>query len=349
MAITALSACSEDNQFSFLQSKPDAETLAGASQKSTKLVERDVEAPEVFSATEAGLWDGRPSLGGVWVAHPEVSDPERVIIRNESNGKFVIGALFRREREIPGPRLQVSSDAAEALGMLAGAPIKLNVTALRREETPAEPAEPVAELSAEAPAEVASAAPVETPKPAPAAAAQQNDDIATAAAAALETSASEAPVAEAAEATVAEAATEPKARKPLFGGKLFGKRNKTVGEPLNALAPAAGEVEPVQASIAAPAVATTAIAQPTAKPAAVTSKLDKPYIQIGIFSVQHNAESTADQMRRAGMVPTVFEQSSNGKTFWRVVVGPAQTSSERSALIKQIKGVGFTDAYAVTN
>ena len=57
-----------------------------------------------------------------------------MIIRNEENGQFVIGALFRRERENPGPILQVSSDAAAALGMVAGAPTDLNVTALRREE-----------------------------------------------------------------------------------------------------------------------------------------------------------------------------------------------------------------------
>ena len=87
-----------------------------------------------FQSPKHGLWDGRPSLGGVWVAHPDVTDPERVIIRNQANGKFVIGALFRRERDNPGPRLQVSSDAAAALEMLAGAPSTLNVTALRREE-----------------------------------------------------------------------------------------------------------------------------------------------------------------------------------------------------------------------
>ena len=49
------------------------------------------------------------------------------------------------------------------------------------------------------------------------------------------------------------------------------------------------------------------------------------------------------------MVPTVIEQSSQGKTFWRVVVGPATSTSERAALLKKIKGVGFDDAYAVTN
>lgn len=119
-------------------SKPAAGGEAPAkTQKSTRLVDRDVEAPNVFQVTEEALWDGRPSLGGVWVASPDARDPERVIMRNPANGKFVIGALFRRERDNPGPKLQISSDAAAALGMLAGAPAKLSVTALRREEAPA--------------------------------------------------------------------------------------------------------------------------------------------------------------------------------------------------------------------
>ncbi len=118
--------------------KPVASSEAPAkTQKSTKLVDRDVEAPNVFQVTEEALWDGRPSLGGVWVASPDAKDPERVIMRNPANGKFVIGALFRRERDNPGPKLQISSDAAAALGMLAGAPARLSVTALRREEAPA--------------------------------------------------------------------------------------------------------------------------------------------------------------------------------------------------------------------
>lgn len=157
----------------------------------TRLVDRDVEAPEVFQVSADGLWDGRPSLGGVWVAFRDVQDPERVIIRNEANGKFVIGALFRREREAPGPPFQVSSDAAEALGMLAGAPAALNVTALRKQEvpiadetpgpgeaeTPTEGETPIEEIAlgaiegAEAagtPAETVEAATAPAPTPAPA-------------------------------------------------------------------------------------------------------------------------------------------------------------------------------------
>jgi len=113
-----------------------AEKPAKTTAKSVKLVDRDIEAPEVFSVTDMALWDGRPSLGGVWVASPDAVDPERVILRNTANGKFVIGALFRRERDNPGPTLQISSDAANALGLLAGEPGKVSVTALRREEAP---------------------------------------------------------------------------------------------------------------------------------------------------------------------------------------------------------------------
>lgn len=142
----ALAACQDGQSFSFKdvfapRAAADA-TGALPEEAEGTTTERDVEAPEVFSKNETGLWDGRPSLGGVWVAHPDVKEPERVIIRNTSNGEFVVGALFRREREQPGPLLQLSSDAAEAIGVLAGAPVELEVIALRKEvvEIPPEPA-----------------------------------------------------------------------------------------------------------------------------------------------------------------------------------------------------------------
>jgi rare lipoprotein A len=230
----------------------------------TSLVERDIEAPEVFSVSEPGLWDGRPSLGGVWVAHSKVTDPERVIIRNTANGRFVIGALFRREMENPGPALQVSSDAAEALGILAGSPTMLSVIALRREEGPAPTQTAITDFDAP---EVIAATPLE-----PAAA--------------------------------------------------------TGAEP-------------------APAITTElAPAAPAPKP---TSDLDKPFIQIGNFSVETNANTTADRLRGNGLSARVLYQSSQGKSFWRVIVGPAPTVSDRSLVLQKIKGLGFPDAYAVTN
>ena len=278
IALTLLSGCGEDGKFSFPSLKPKAGEAAEPV-SAGRTVERDVEAPEVFSAKEQGLWDGRPSLGGVWVAHPDVEDPERVIIRNEANGKFVVGALFRREREIPGPKLQISSDAAEALGVLAGAPVPLNVTALRREEV------------------------AETPEPVMA----ETDTAALDA----PTDVSEAPLDPIASAEAAIDASAP--------------------------TPAAAAPTPAPAP-AAPA--------PAPKP---TSSLKKPFIQIGIFSVEANASRTAKQMRSAGLVPTVKQQEANGKPFWRVLVGPATSKSELKTLLETIKGEGFTDAYAVTN
>jgi cell division septation protein DedD len=265
-AAALLSGCDENGQLFLkaLQTSPDT-TVTPAT--TARLVERDFEAPDVFQVTETGLWDGRPSLGGVWVAHPDVKDPERVIIRNQANGKFVIGALFRRERDNPGPSLQLSSDAADAIGVLAGQPVPLNVTAFRREA--------VEEPTQTTPAQTA----IEKPA---AVEAQPLDDVVTTAANAIDASTAQPPA-----------------------------------------------------------------AKPTPRP--VVSTLNKPFIQIGIFNVEQNAKNTAEAMRQAGIIPQVLQGTSNDKTFWRVIVGPATSTSERAGLLKKVKSRGFNDAYYVTN
>ena len=292
-SIIALSACDENGKFAFPtggQATTDETTVTPA--QSVQLVERDVEAPDAFQVTEPGLWDGRPSLGGVWVAHPDVTEPERVIIRNQANGTFVIGALFRRERDNPGPALQVSSDAASALEMLAGAPTTLQVTALRREEV-ADAPEAMATSDFVAPADIA-AAPIESTP--------------------LDTS-------------------TPTATPTL--------------EVPDAIAAAAAAIDAAEAA-APTATAPVPAPRPAAAPAA-SSNLSKPFIQIGIFSVEANANGTADRMRSTGIVPTVLQQTSQGRTFWRVIVGPASSESERAELLRQVKAQGFEDAYFVTN
>ena len=121
----ALAACDENGQFALPTAQPAAEAaepLPANAPGQRVSAERDVERPDIFEITDRALWDGRPSLGGVWVAHPDVQDPERVLIRNTDNGETIVGALFRRERLNPGPSIQISSDAADALGVLAGSP-----------------------------------------------------------------------------------------------------------------------------------------------------------------------------------------------------------------------------------
>lgn len=150
-AALLLVAC-EDGTFGPGAAKPDQ---AADSAAAIEFEERDVEAPKVFQVTDKALWDGRPSLGGVWVAHPDSKQPERVIIVNLENNKFVVGALFRREADLPGPKLQMSSDAATALGILAGAPTQVKVTALRRETVQVSvPEEPVEAMPTDGPEKV---------------------------------------------------------------------------------------------------------------------------------------------------------------------------------------------------
>lgn len=350
-AALGLAGCDENGEF-LLGQGPNAGSgteLSAVSPRGNKTVEQDKEAPDVFQVTEAGLWDGRPSLGGVWVAHPDVTDPERVIIRNEDNGKFVVGALFRRERDIPGPRLQISSDAAASLGMLAGSPSRLNVTALRREEIETEDdaveEETVEEDVAATAASVDTAAidttVRDTIETAPEVDAQPLDPIdPIAAAGAAIDAVPDAPTVD------VPGVDAPKRRGGLFG--LF--RKKQAPEELEGTAtditPDPIEVQSLDgdalASVETPA-------EPVAAPAPVVqpSNLKKPFLQVGIFSVENNADKAVAQLRAAGMLPTVRPGESNGKPFWRVIVGPASTRIEQNALKRTIQGVGYTDAFAV--
>jgi rare lipoprotein A len=260
----------------------------------------DVEAPEVFKLSDKALWDGRPSLGGVWVAHASVQDPERVLISNPASGKSVIGALFRREIDNPGPSLQLSSDAAEALGMLAGQPATISIVALRRvEPKPPAEAEPVAAEVTTADAAAKPAAPGAKPAKPGAIETTKIDPIATTAAAAID---------KATKAKTAKSAT------------------------------------PAAQSAAKPAAAAAA---PTRPAAGATIK--RPYVQIGIFSVEANARKAADQMQKAGMAATVKPDKSGNKTFWRVIIGPVGSAAERDAMAAKVKGLGYPDSYAVSN
>ncbi|PZQ97215.1 MAG: SPOR domain-containing protein [Cereibacter sphaeroides] len=329
-----------------------------AQSKSVKLVDRDVEAPQVFQVTEQGLWDGRPSLGGVWVATPDAKDPERVIIRNTANGKFVIGALFRRERDNPGPKIQISSDAAEALGMLAGQPGQLNVTALRREEAPSD-APDASQPILDGPETVASETTVAEAAPEGKPAASDATLDTTAVAAAIDKADGTAPAAGAGDAAtdMAAATQEPEPKK-----KWWQRKKKTdTAEPaaemaadgaaidteaLAATAPAAGAITssalPSASALAAPAVAPAAAAASSAPKSG-----GKSLIQLGFFSVEENAKRAAEMVTKAGSPATVRKELGKGKIYWTVTAGPANTSAEREALMKKVKGLGFTDAYFV--
>ena len=178
---------------------------------------------------------------------------------------------------------QVSSDAAAALGMLAGAPAEqLNVTALRREE--AQPAEDTAAATGTGDIEPASGS-----------AASDLDPVAGAAAAI-----------DAAE-TESAGATRPVLRQ----GR---NRRRSRRE--------------------------------------ASHRLPSPISRSGIFSVEQNAKQHrhGDATERAWCPPCKKQSSRRARRFWRVIVGPPRVPLPNAhASCARKKGIGFSDAYPVTN
>ena len=329
---------------------------------------QEIERADIFSTSELALWDGRPSLGGLWVAHPDVTDPERVLIRNTTNGRTTFGALFRRERNNPGPRIQVSSDAAAELGILAGQPTELDIVVIRREEVVIEPAPlPVAE-----------------PEELPETEDLPEDEEATEVLAATDD-----------ETTTEE---EPPKRQGFFA-RLFGggaaadevAEDDAVAVSDDASAPeveiapldpittsAAAAIDAAEAAASAPSnvrpVARTSVAavpapaptpepepepepvvvaapepEPAPAPTPAPQSLNNPFVQVGLFSVEANASAAASSLRQGGIVPTVVPGTNANGTFWRVLVGPMTSPDDQAEILGQVKALGYADAFLVSN
>lgn len=284
IAVLAMFAGCEELGSETDEALPEVEASSGATS-----VNRDVERPDVFGVTENALWDGRPSLGGVWVAYPANFDPERVLIRNGVNGKTVIGALFRRERDNPGPKLQLSSDAAVALGIVAGAPTEISVVVLRREE-------------------------IVIDVPAAALAATSDTVTIPARRGALSIPAVTAPVA------------------PVVTDTSAASFTAIVEQTLDGVSTADAAVAPVEEAAAS-------------ESAGDLFRLRKPYIQVGTFETESNATALVDQLIAAGVQAQAQADNPEAPTLWRVISGPYEKRADRTAQLRIIKDLGFTQAF----
>jgi len=191
------------------------------------------EKPKILDISTSVIWDGSQTLGGNWVSHPNIKSPERVLIKNITNGKSVVGAVFQQTKNFNKGLAAISSDAAKALNISKNDETKLQLVAI----------------------------------------------------------------------------------KIIENSKDTANGNSTSVEK-----------------------------KPTSN-----AKLTKPFIQVGIFGVENNAVKTGDQMSKLGLQTNTFEFKIKGKTYWRVVAGPATTLENKDNMLNTIKSAGFTDAYFVSN
>ena len=191
------------------------------------------EKPEILDISTSVIWDGEQTLGGNWISHPNVDSPGRVLIKNNSNDKSIVGAIFQQTKKMETETAVISSDAARALGISKNNQTKVQIIAVRVNE-----------------------------------------------------------------------GTSP----------------------------------------------TLKIASSdTANNAVIETKLSKPFIQVGIFGVQNNANKAKEQMAQLNLPVNIFDFQIKGKPYWRVVAGPADTSDSRKNMLKLINSAGFKDAYFVSN
>ncbi len=325
----ALSACEEGQ----LREPGSNETVVAAA---ARIEIQEVERPDIFGTRELALWDGRPSLGGIWVAHPDVADPERVRIGNTTNGQTISGALFRRERANPGPRIQLSSDAAAALGVLAGQPTELTVVVLRQEEVVIEAAPlPVDEIDEDAKVESTeenasgeTAAAVITAAAGAGAAPPKRPGFWQRFRESLRNDPEPAPETATEPATAADASAPDVDTQPL--------------DPLAAAAAAIDESEDGTAALEQPAEERVVNAPPA-------SGITNPYVQVGLFSVEANATAAAANLRQGGIVPTIAKGANGDRQFWRVIVGPMTNATEQAEVLGQVRALGYSDAFLAPN
>jgi len=120
----------------------------------------------------------------------------------------------------------------------------------------------------------------------------------------------------------------------IAGGKVLPSAS-----PLWLLFPGRESISPNQAAPAAPA-AQTPVPQITAAPPSVSQMpaTHTSLLQTGLFSRQENAQTQADNLKKAGFAPEVFPRQVNGANYWAVGV---PYGNDMSSMIRRLKDAGF--------
>ena len=93
------------------------------------------EKPKILDIAATVIWDGSQTLGGNWVSHPNIKSPERVLIKNITNEKSVVGAVFQQTKNFNKGLASISSDAAKALSISKNKETEIHIVAVRETES----------------------------------------------------------------------------------------------------------------------------------------------------------------------------------------------------------------------
>ncbi len=331
--------------------------------------------PDSFAAELAPVWDGLPTMQGVWIAHPLADRARRVRLTNLQTGAQVDGAMFRRDPNRDGPAVAISSEAAGKLGIAPDTETPVAVVALVR----AGPAA-VSQAGAEGPGSEAATGPGDpaageagvpdgsgtagdAPPPADGA-----SELTAAAASGAETSGA-IPAEQGSQATKATAdpasASFERAQEQPAAASISGSGHP--GEPRARMAPQAdtgggagalGAVGSAPAPDAAPAAPPRRLAaldrptatteQPVSEPGAAGAITDgMPYIQAGIFSDPENATRLVAELRGRGLPAEALALPAGQRGLTRVVVGPFGSVAARNAALATVREIGPSDAIPV--
>jgi len=324
-----------------------------------------IPAPDDFVARGVAEWDGARTLQGIWVAHPQAASARRVRILNTANDFAVDGALFRRDESAGGPSVIVSSDAAEALGMVPGEPVELSIVAIQRgsaeqiaaaEAAAAESAAQEADSAAEPRENATESQAILPPEPeAPAdSAVEPREDSAEEA---DEQLAAEEPREDVAEESSGETQFRfepaPEGLDEAAAAEAQQADSQTAPQPVPA--PSA-QPEPEPQPVAAPepepaeeAVEVAAAPPPADTGTGTTGEIadGRPFIQAGIFGVPENVNRLIRRIEEAGLPAEGRPITLNGRELTRVVSGPYTSVEARNDALRRIRALGPSDATPV--
>ena len=282
--------------------------------------------PQAFHATGLALWDGAQTLQGVWIAHPAAAIARRVRLTNSETGTRVDAAMFRRDPNLSGPRIIVSAQASELLGLTPGhaTPIAIEGLAYRTETASA--AAGTANQPDPAGIELAAAtAAVEPAGP---------EVIAIAAADPAPPGRPETAAVHAA--SIAVIAPDASAPEPDPGAADL-TSDVEIGDarPTRAAVPPGTLIPPPRPEV-----------KPVEPVPGVSDGISdgRNFVQAGVFALAENATRLVATLRAADLSANALPITLGGKQFTRVLVGPFDTIAARDAALETVRRIGPADA-----